>query len=74
MRIEELLNIIDFIISSIHNICVRCRNVDKVIESRILNVLYDFLHLEVHCFRVKLDRSLDIGDGLTGIVEDSAEQ
>ena len=69
--LEKFLDVIDFFISSIQKICVRCRNVDKKIGSIVLNLLTGFLHLEVHCFWIKGDRSHSIGDGLIGIMEDS---
>ena len=71
---EECLDVIDCFIRGIQNICVRCRNVDKVTGSSVLNLLPDLLHLEVHCFWVKLYRSRDIGNGLMGIVDSSVEQ
>ena len=73
MSLEEGLDVIDCFISSIQKICVRCRNVDDIIGSGVLDLLPDFLHLEVYYLRVKGDRSRDTGDGLTGIMEDSDE-
>ena len=71
VSLEESLDVIDCFISNIQNICVRCRNVDKVTGSSVLNLLPDFLHLEVHCLWVKLYKSRDIADGLMGIVDSS---
>ena len=51
----------------------RWRNVDKVIRSSVSNILLDFLHFEVHCLQVKGDIIHDIGDGLTGILENIVE-
>ena len=73
VSLEEGLDVIDRFISSIQKICVRCRNVDDIIGSGVLDLLPDFLHLEVYCLQVKGDRSRDTGDGLTGIMEDSDE-
>ena len=69
VSLEESLDVIDCFISNIQNICVRCRNVDKVTGSSVLNLLPDFLHFKVHYLRVKGDRSRDIGDGLMDIVD-----
>ena len=71
--LEECLHVIDFFISVIQNIYGRPSNFEKLIGSIILNLLTGCLHLEVHFFRVKGDRSRDIGDFLTFIVEDSVE-
>ena len=38
-----------------------------------MNILLDFLHLEVHCLWIKGDIICDIVDFLTVIVEDSVE-
>ena len=73
VSLEETLDVIDCFISGIQNICVRCRNVDKVTGSSVLDLLPDLLHLEVHCFWVKLYRSRDIGNGLMGIVDISVD-
>ena len=67
----EFCNVVDGFISRVQKLCVRCRNVDKKIGSIVLNLLTGFLHLEVHCFWIKGDRSHSIGDGLIGIMEDS---
>ena len=71
--LEEFLNVIDCFIRSIQKICVMCGNVDEIIGSIVLNLLTGFLHLEVHCFRIKGDRSHSIGDGLMGVAEDSVK-
>ena len=71
--LEECPNVTDCFISSIHNICVRRSNVDEIIGISILNLLPDYLQLEVHCFWVKGNRSRDIGDGLTDIMDYSVE-
>ena len=73
MILGGCIDLIGYLISGIPKIFVRCRNVEEVIGSIVLNFLLYFLHLEVHCFRLKGDISCDIGDGLTGIVEDSVE-
>ena len=73
VSLEECLNVINCFVSSIYNIYVRCRDVDEVIGSSISNLLTKFLCLEVQCLRVKGYRIHDIGDGLTGIVDDSVE-
>ena len=46
---------------------------DKVIGSRVLNILIGFLHLEMYCLYIKGYRSHDIGDGFVGIVDTSVE-
>ena len=68
MSLEEWLYVVGFFVSGMNEICVRCRDADEIIGSSALDFLPDFLHLEVHCFRVKGDRSRDIVDGLMGIV------
>ena len=60
-----------FFIRGIQKIFIRCRNVEEVIRSSVLNFRPGFLHLEVHCFRVKGERIRDIGDVLMGIMENS---
>ena len=50
-----------------------CRNFDEITGSRILDFLPDFLQLEVHCFRLKVDIIHDIESDLMGTVEDSVE-
>ena len=62
---------INFFLSSIQKIFVRCRNVDELIGSSALYLLPYLLHLDVHFLRVKVDRSRDIGGGIKIIVEDS---
>ena len=52
VSMDEFFDVIDFVISGIEEICVRCRNVDEVVRSIILNILIDVLHLEVLCLRV----------------------
>ena len=73
MRLEECLYELDCVIIVVQKICVRYKNVDRVIRSSILNILNDFLHLRVHCIWVKRYRIRDIRYGLMGIVEDSIE-
>ena len=53
ISLEECLGVIDCVIKIIQKILVRYRNVDELIIIRALNLLPDFLHLEVHCLRVK---------------------
>ena len=43
--LEECHDLIYGFISSIQNICVRCRNFDKIIRSNFLDILPDFLQL-----------------------------
>ena len=51
--LEEFRNVIDCFINSIQKICVRCRNVDEIIVSSVLDILSYLIQLEVHCFRFK---------------------
>ena len=53
VSLEECRDIIDCFISGVQDICVRCRNVDKIIESSVSDFLPGFLRLEVHCFQLK---------------------
>ena len=46
---EEYHYVIDGLISSYHKICVRYRNFDKILGSSVLDILPNFLQLEVHC-------------------------
>ena len=71
--LEECHDLIYGFISSIQNICVGCRNFDKVIGSSVLDILFNLLHLEVNFLWYKGDRRRDIGNVLTVIVEDSVE-
>ena len=71
MKLVECLDVIDCFIRDIQNISVRCRNIDKVIGSSVLNLLPDFLRFEVHLLWVKGYRSHGIGNDLTGIVYNS---
>ena len=71
--LEECRVVIDGFICSAKNICARCRKVDKIIVGSLLNILPGFLQLEVHCLKCKGDRSRDMGDDHTVIVEDSVE-
>ena len=73
MSLEEFHNAIDYFYRSVQNMCVRCRNFYEIIRSSVLDFLTDFLHLEVHCFWSKGDRSCDIGHVLMGIVDNSVE-
>ena len=74
MSMEECLDVLVFFISGINNIFIRCRNGEEVIGSSVLNILLDFLHLEVHRLRVKGEKIHDIGDKIMGIVEETVEQ
>ena len=47
--LQECRNVIDGFIIIVHNICVRCRHVDEIIGINILDILPDYLELEVHC-------------------------
>ena len=58
VSMEEFLDVIYCVISIIHNIFIRCRNGDKVIGRSVLNILLDFLHLEVHQLQVKGEKSV----------------
>ena len=69
VSMEESLDVIYYVISIIQNIFIRCRNGDKVIGRSVLNILLDFLHLEVHQLRVKREKIRGVGDFLMGIVE-----
>ena len=48
VRLEKFLDVIDCVISGTEDIVFRYRCADKVIGSRILNILLDVFHLEVH--------------------------
>ena len=48
VNLEELLDVIDCVISSIKEISGRCRSFDKVIGSSVLNLLLGIFHLEVY--------------------------
>ena len=69
----EFCNVVDGFISRVQKLCVRCRNVDKIIGSRIQDILPGFLQLEVHYFRYIGHTSGDKGKGHTDIVEDIFE-
>ena len=47
-RLEKFLDVIDCVISGTEDIVFRYMCADKVIGSRILNILLDVFHLEVH--------------------------
>ena len=70
MVLEEFYNVIDGFVIRAQKICVRCRNVDEIIGSSILDILSDFLQLEVHCFSFIADRSGYTGKFNTDIVEE----
>ena len=53
VSLKEFLSVIYFFISCIQKICIMCRNVDEVMGSSVLNLLPDFLHLEVQCLPIK---------------------
>ena len=46
--VEECLDVLDFVVNGIKDICASCQSVDEVIRSSVLNILVDVLHLEVH--------------------------
>ena len=71
--LEECIGVLDCVIRGIQNFCVRCRNVEELIGSSVLNILIDLFHLEMHCLRFKGERSHAIEYDLVVIVEDSAE-
>ena len=52
VSLEKFLDLLDFFISGIEEIFVRCRCFDKVNMSSALNILLDVFHLEVHCLWV----------------------
>ena len=43
--LEECCYVIDGFIRSVQKICVRWRNVEKIIGSSILDILHDYLQL-----------------------------
>ena len=45
VRLEECLDVLYCVISVIEEMCVRCRSVDEVIGSSVLNIPLGFLHL-----------------------------
>ena len=71
--LEECYNLIDCFIISIQKIFVSCMNVDEIIGSSIMDILYDFLQLEVHCFKFIAYRSGYTGKANTDIVEESVK-
>ena len=48
VRLEGFLDVLDCVIIGIEEICGRCRSVDEVIGSIVLDILIDVLHLELH--------------------------
>ena len=73
MGLEEFCDVIDGFINSDRNIFVRCRNVKKIIGSRILDILPDFLQLEENYFGFIGPTSGDKGKGHMDIVEEIFE-
>ena len=71
--LEECHDLIYGFISSIQNICVRCRNFDKIIISSVLDILTDFLQFYVTCFMCIGHTSCDKGKGHMDITEESFE-
>ena len=59
--LEECCGAFDGLISSAQKLCVRCRNVDKIIGRSILYIMTDLLQLGVHFFMFIGDRSSNIG-------------
>ena len=69
VSLEEYLDVLGCFRSGIQEISVTCRDIDKVIGNRVLNILLNFLHLEVNFLLFKGYRSNAIGDGFNGFME-----
>ena len=64
-------DVIDGLIISVQNICVSCRNDDNIIGSSVLDILPDYLYLDLHCVGCTGQTSVYKGEGLIDIVENS---
>ena len=62
-------DVIDGFIRSAHNIFVRGRNIYEIIVSRVVDILTNFLQLEMHCLGCILHTCNDKGKGRTYVVE-----
>ena len=59
--LDEYRDVTDGVTSSAQKIYFRCRPMEKIIGRSILDILFDFLQLEVQCFICMGDRIVDKG-------------